>query len=410
MGPPHRTNLCQIVSLFPRRSSCFSLTKGFPTVSTNSNRPANKSGGPDLSQCFVAAPSLATLPPISDSHPKASPGAAQYPNVPVLPETFHDAAPNLLPMIQSRAMVEARSMSISAETPANPGFISMPYAEHLAICIVYDTPNMKLYLTASDVERWGVPVLEISQAAFGNLTQLRNGFRALSNDGRVFRSLEDDTYDATRLLFAPSCFEQLPVRGTHVAMVPHPNVLLVTGDQDAEGLHIVLTEARDVLKDGLAIGPFMFRLSKSGWEPWNPVLSSADRKEFDGLMIDMRDRDYARQQVLWRAHPEKIAPFDELFIATYKHLPRDRPDGLRTVSVWGKHVPSLLPKTDAIAFMIGKKFQGVVPWSIVAAQMEHELEPVGVHPERYTAFSFPTDEQLHDLIQEAVRRGVSQEP
>jgi hypothetical protein len=60
--------------------------------------------------------------------------------------------------------------------------------------------------------------------------------------------------------------------------------------------------------------------------------------------------------------------------------------------------------------MIGKKFQGVVPWSIVAAQMEHELEPAGMHPERYTAFSFPTDERLHDLIQEAVRRGVSQEP
>lgn len=379
-------------------------------MSTNQNRTASKRGGPDLSKCFAAAPSLATLPPTSASHPKASPGVAQYPNVPVLPDTFQEAAPNLLPMIQSRAMVEARSLSISTEAPANPGFIGMPYAEHLAICIVYDTPNMKLYLTASDVERWGVPAPEIYHAAIRNFNHLRHGFRALSNDGRVFCSLEDDTYDATRLLFDPSCFEQLPVRGTHVAMVPHPNVLLVTGDQDPEGLHTVLAEAREVSKDGLAIGPFMFRLSKSGWEPWNPVLSSADRKEFDGLMIDMLDRDYARQQVLWRAHPEKVAPFDELFIATYKHLPRDRPDGLRTVSVWTKYAPSLLPKTDAIVFVIGTKVQGIVPWSIVAAQMEHELEPAGVHPERYTAFSFPTDEQLHDLIQESVRRGVSQQP
>jgi hypothetical protein len=313
-------------------------------------------------------------------------------------------------MIQSRAMVEARSLSISTEAPANPGFISMPYAEHLAICIVHDTPNSKRYLTGSDVERWGVPVLEIAQAGFGNLTQLRNGFRALSNDGRAFRSSEDDTYDATRLLFASSCFEQLPVRGTHVAMVPHPNVLLITGDQDPEGLHIVLTEAREVLNDGLAIGPFMFRLSKSGWEPWNPVLSSADRKEFDGLMIDMLDRDYARQQELLRAHPGAISTLGDPFVATYKYLPRDRPDGLKTVSVWGRDVPSLLPKTDAIAFLDVNGFLGLVPWSIVAAQMEHELEPAGLHPERYTAFSFPTDEQLQALIQEAVRRGVSQQP
>ena len=340
--------------------------------------------------------------------PAASAAAAQPPVTHEMPDTFEEAAPNLMPMIQSRAMAEARGMLISIETPDDRGFISMPYAEHLAICIVHDTPNSKRYLTGSDVERWGVPVPEIFQAAFRNLTQLKNNFRSQFKDGRVFRSFADDTYDATRLLLPRSSFEQLSVRGTHVAMVPHPNVLLITGDQDPEGLHIVLAEAREVLNDGLAIGPFMFRLSKSGWEPWNPVLSSADRKEFDGLMIDMLDRDYARQQKLLREHPDKISALGDPFVATYRYLPRDRPDGLKTVSGWGKYVPSLLPKTDAIAFFNGKEFLGVVPWSLVAAQMEHELVPAGLHPERYTAFSFPTDEQLQALIQEAVRRGVSQ--
>ena len=192
-------------------------------------------------------------------------------------------------------------------------------------------------------------------------------------------------------------------------MVPHPNVLLITGDQDPEGLHMILAEAREELKDGLGVGPFMFRLSKSGWEPWNPVLSSAHRKELDGLVIDMLYRDYALQQNLLRAHPDTLSTLGDPFVATYKHLPRDRPDGLKTVSVWG-NVPSLLPKTDAIAFLNGKEFLGIVPWPIVAAQIEHELEPTGWHPERYTALSFPTDEQLQALIQEAVRRGVSLEP
>ena len=340
--------------------------------------------------------------------PAASAAAAQPPVTHEMPDTFEEAAPNLMPMIQSRAMAEARGMLISIETPDDRGVVGIPYAEHLTICVAHDAPETKCYLTASDVERWGVPVPEIFQAAFRNLTQLQNDFRSQFKDGRVFRSFADDTYDATRLLLPHSSFEQLSVRGTHVAMVPHPNVLLITGDQDPEGLHIVLAEAREVLNDGLAIGPFMFRLSKSGWEPWNPVLSSADRKEFDGLMIDMLDRDYARQQKLLREHPDKISALGDPFVATYRYLPRDRPDGLKTVSGWGKYVPSLLPKTDAIAFFNGKEFLGVVPWSLVAAQMEHELVPAGLHPERYTAFSFPTDEQLQALIQEAVRRGVSQ--
>ena len=371
-------------------------------------RPPRKHSAPDLSRCFVSAPSLAIRHPLNSSQPEP-PVAADQPLVSHrVPHTFEEAAPNLMPMIQSRAMAEARSLLISTETPADRGVIGIPYAEHLAICLVHDAPETKCYLTASDDEKWGVPEAEMFQTAFRNLTQLQNDFRSQFKDGRVFRSFADDTYDATRLLLPHSSFEQLPVRGTHVAMVPHPNVLLITGDQDPEGLHIVLTEARKAPNDGLAIGPFMFRLSKSGWEPWTPVLSSADRKELDGLVIDMLDRDYARQQKLLREHPGAISTLGDPFVATYRYLPRDRPDGLKTVSGWGKYVPSLLPKTDAIAFFNGKEFLGVVPWSLVAAQMEHELVPAGLHPERYTAFSFPTDEQLQALIQEAVRRGVSQ--
>jgi hypothetical protein len=379
-------------------------------VSTNPNHTANKRGGPDLSQCFVAAPSLATLPPISDSHPKASPGAAQYPNMPLLPDTFQEAAPNLMLTVQSRAVAEMRSVAHNMNNPADGGFIGWPYAEHLTICVVYDTADMKLYLTASDVDKWGVSGVEIFQTAYRNLVELPLDFRATFREGRVFRLFADDTYEAARLLLPPPQFEQLPVRGTHVAMVPHPNVLLITGDQDPEGLHIVLREAPKHLREQLAITPSMFRLSNTGWKPWNPELPSADRKEFEGLVLDTLERDYARQQRLLRAQELKKPGNDQLFIASYMQLPKGRSDGLRTLSVWTRNAPSLLPKTDAIAFVTGTEFRGIVPWSVVAAQMENELEPVGTYPARYSALSFPTDEQVRSLIQEAVRRGVSQEP
>ena len=328
----------------------------------------------------------------------------------LMPTAFKEAAPNLMPTILSRAIAEARGLSHNMAAPADGRFVGIPYAEHLKICVVHDTPNTKLYLTASDVEEWGETEAQILETAFRNLTQLQNDFRSQFKDGRVFRSFADDTYDSARLLRPPSFFEQLPVRGTHVAMVPHPNGLLITGDQDPEGLHLVLTAARKFLGDPLAIGPYMFRISQSGWEPWTPEFAPADRREFEGLVLDTLERDYARQQGLLRAQQQKRPPDDQLFIASHMRFSKARPDGLRTLSVWTKNAPSLLPKTDAIAFVSGPKVQGVVPWSVVAAQMEDELEPTGTYPERYSALSFPTDEQLRSLIDEAVRRGVSQEP
>lgn len=355
------------------------------------NRTASKRGGPDLSQCFV---------PVAGDQESLEP---------VIPGTFQEAAPKLMLTIQSRAVAEARSVVHNMNNLADSGFIGWPYAEHLTICVVYDTPNMKLYVTASDVEKWGVPGGQIFQTAYGNLRKLPHDFRSTFRDGRVFGSLADDAYDATRLLLPPSGLGQLAVRGTHVAMVPHPHMLLITGDQDPEGLHVVLTNCRKALKDPLAIGPFMFRLSNTGWEPWNPELPPADRKEFEGLVLDTLERDYARQQRLMQATKQKSPAYGDLVTASYMRL-KDRSDGLRTLSVWTENSPSLLPKTDAILFVAGEEFKGIVPWSVVAAQMEDALEPVGTHPERYAALSFPTDEQLHDLVQESVRRGVSQQP
>ena len=338
--------------------------------------------------------------------PAASAATVQPPVTHKMPDTFEEAAPNLMPTIQSRAIAEARSLLINNETPADRGFVGIPYAEHLAICIVHDTPDTKHYLTTADFEKWDVPVAEIVQTAFRNLGHLKNDFRFPFKDGRVFRSFSDDTYDAARLLLPPSFFEQLPVRGTHVAMVPHPNLLLITGDDDQEGLSIVLREAQQLMTEPLAIGPFTVRRSEVGWEPWSPDYSPEDRRTFDRLMLDTRERDYASQQKVLADCEFARPAADQQFIASYKRLREDVVAGIQTMCVWTKNAPSLLPKTDAIAFVAGTEVKGLVPWSLVADEMKDELKPVGLYPERYAVRSFPTDTQLHMLVEEATRQGV----
>ena len=165
------------------------------------NRISNKSGGRSLSGCCVSSPLF------GGSHMKPPAAAAQPPVPHEMPTTFEEAAPNLMPMIQSRAIAEARSLAHNIDNPADRGFVGIPYAEHLAICVVHDTPDTKLYLTAADVDKWGVPVPDIFQTAFRNLAQLKNGFRSRFKAGRVFRSLADDTYDSSRMLLHRSCFE-----------------------------------------------------------------------------------------------------------------------------------------------------------------------------------------------------------
>jgi len=60
--------------------------------------------------------------------PTAPAAAALRPVTHEMPTTFEEASPNLMPMIQSRAMAEARGLLISIEAAADRGVVGLPYA------------------------------------------------------------------------------------------------------------------------------------------------------------------------------------------------------------------------------------------------------------------------------------------
>jgi hypothetical protein len=363
------------------------------------DRTSNKSSVAHLSGCFTSA-----LPLFGGSHTKPPATAARHPVVHEMPHNFDEAAEKLMPTIQSRAMAEARSLLTNMEDDTKQGFLGIPYAEHLAVCVAHDDAASKRYLTAADLAKWGVAATEVFRTAFDNLKQLPCGFCEHLPDGRVLSSAADDSYDSARMLLL-GLFEQLPVRGKPVVMVPHPNVLMVTGDDDFQGLSMVLKRAKEVLNDPLAIGPFAFRRSEFGWKPWTPDYSPEDRRALDRLMLDTRERDYARQQKVLADREFAKPVANQQFIASYQRLRKDLVTGIQTICVWTKNAPSLLPKTDAIAFVADAEVKGTVPWSLVANEMKYELKPMGLYPERYAVRSFPTDAQLRRLAKAATHQG-----
>jgi hypothetical protein len=385
----------------------FISKKRAEAVINNSNSRPQKTGISDAFANSDSMPALPVSPPINGNRLNPKPALVEPSHEPRLPDTYEEAAAHLMPSVYSRNFVEACRLLAKIKNPDGPEYLYHLYAEDLAVCLVLDMPETKIRLTEADADRWGVPVAELYRRAFENLSKQSFGFHCRFADGRVLKSAADDTYDAARLLL-PSRFNGVPVRGTPVAMVPHPNVLLIAGDDDPEALGILLDEACGQMKDPLAIGPYIFRLTDIGWEPWTPRCSPAELGKFQGLMLETLALDYTRQQQLLREQESRKPAAEQFFIASHGTMPGDRPDGLKTACAWTKNAPSLLPKTDAIAFVAGTKVKGLVPWSIAAAQMQDELEPMNFHPERYAVRSFPTDQQLDEMVQEAVRRGIAQ--
>jgi len=80
------------------------------------------------------------------------------------------------------------------------------------------------------------------------------------------------------------------------------------------------------------------------------------------------------------------------------HLAFEDPQGrLQSYSVWGEGVDSLLPKTDAVAFMRHDKQPLIVDWQKVIDVVGGLMEEVDIYPLRFRVRTFPSDEQLARL-------------
>jgi uncharacterized protein YtpQ (UPF0354 family) len=315
--------------------------------------------------------------------------------MPALPRTFAEARANLLPVVRGRTLFEQAQRVVNGE-PGEPTPIAWkPLRGFLGLGLAFDAPDTLRYLGPDDLARWGVSFDQTLTVALENLRQRSTETLEQLAPGTC-QSPWQDNYASSRLLL-DEVVRRCQVRGEPVALVPHRDLLLITGSDDEDGLRQVAERAQKALMAPRALDGRALRLTSQGWVPFMPERLSNAWDAFRTLELFTRARDYDEQtQQLEKLHEERG---EDIFVAAYTPYQDERGRSI-SYAVWLKGVDALLPRTEVIFFMdpaLGQEAPpvGIARWEEVAKAVGGLLVPVeGLYPERYRVRGFPSEEQL----------------
>jgi hypothetical protein len=312
-----------------------------------------------------------------------------------VPIDFSVARAHLLPVLRHVAGLESVQIESKPEETASVWveFPMQPFSGELAIAVAFDSEHAVQQVGKPVLDKWQRPLNEVVAIALDNLRSKAPPSFDLYAPG-LYVSKYGDYYDASRLLL-PELAWQLAVKGTPVAMVPNRMCLLVTGENDPEGIAAMIAAAEKVLiDDSRPLGSEMFRADDQGWKIWQP--DGANGVRLHNLQLRMRASDYAHQKRALE-HQLKHAG-EDVFVATYTIAQRQGVERLHSFSVLTKGADSLLPKTDLVCLTVLEAKETVsVPWSAFEGVAGHLMEPVSLVLPRYRVRSFPTEGEINQL-------------
>jgi uncharacterized protein YtpQ (UPF0354 family) len=314
---------------------------------------------------------------------------------PRVPKNFAEARHRLLPAIRSRCYYPFSALAAEANGMRGPHLQPLrTIARSAVVSLVLDYPNSMRIVDPEMLSSWGVSADDALDVAVASLrARTEPGLDRIS-DG-LWASAWNDTYDATRLLL-PDVVTSVPVRGRHVAFIPHRGLLLVTGDEDAAALARAAAIIGDSFDEAQVISAVPLVFDGTSWSelflpPSHPAASALRLVE-----LQMIASEYAEQKALLEAVAERRG--DDRFVATF-NATRNRDTGvLSSYTTWSQDLPQLLPKADRIGFVRSRgghpESAGFAEWDDVVRVMGWANKPTNDYPLRYDIQGFPTDEQL----------------
>jgi hypothetical protein len=313
-----------------------------------------------------------------------------------IPGDFQQAKDHILPRVRDRWFFEQLSLNSVGQNGKKWPYL--PLADHLAYEVVYDTPHAVGSVTDDQLKQWGVPLAEALDIARTNLWKMSNEDFECVQPG-LFASTWHDVHDASRLILHDLIW-QLPVKGAHVAMIPHRDLLLVTGLEDAAGLEKMAELAEPLLEDKRCLTPVPVRLEGTKWRTLTAGELPPGCVKLANL-ITMHQAEEYQTQKQWLDKSNE-ATHTDVFVASVLAVQNKQTGRISTIGVWGDGVPTLLPRTDYVAFMTQNPESPVpkdrhVEWELVRQIAGELMEPTDLYPLRWHVKSFPTDEQIRAL-------------
>ncbi|MBN1206928.1 MAG: DUF1444 family protein [Myxococcaceae bacterium] len=317
-------------------------------------------------------------------------------NLPKTPTLYPAARPFLLPVVRPRFYFE--SLKLQGPDSVTGGSVPVvwrPLGTVLGVALVQDTPDAMKYVPPEELAQWGVTSEQAFADALENLRR-RSPEALISLAPGTCQSAWDDSYAASRLLLE-EVIRRCKVRGDPVVLVPHRDVLLITGSRDDEGLLRVAELSQVAYEAPRSVDGRALRRAPEGWVPFLPAKGSKALPALRKLAVESQRREYSAQEEGLNAQHKRQGV--DLFVAEF--IPYEDEHGrVFSQAVWVKGMDTLLPRVDVVIFMDSERGPeappvAVVRWDVVEREAGRLLVPVeGLYPIRYQLKGFPTPEQL----------------
>jgi hypothetical protein len=258
--------------------------------------------------------------------------------------------------------------------------------------IVVDLPNMMKLVTASQLADWEATLDQLESTALANLRARPAAFEQV--EPGLWMSRVGDSYDSARLLLVEE-IRALGLSGNPVALVPNRDLVLLAGSRDARALLAAAEHAAAAAEQPRPVHTIALCLGDEGWSDCSPDVTPEVKLRFHELATLGWAGLYEDQKPVLQ---DRLG--DSVFVASASVV-RDAASGeVFSFATWTRAVPTLLPRTDQVAFAdvdtAGEmKLLGLVPWDRMIAICGPHLTSDGRSPERWaTGHWFPSAEEL----------------
>lgn len=315
------------------------------------------------------------------------------------PQQMSEVRPLLRAIIRSRSSIEeVRLHHLRADgndDAHRPSFL--PFGDDCAVLLALDHPDAISTLTNGPEAAWQLTFEQALAIAMENLRDEADNFTELVQG--VYGGAWADGYDISRALL-PDMLERVPVRGRPVFMMPTRDTLLVTGDNDDDGMQKMVDLCHLAIQNGRLISPHMYHYADKTAARYRPA-SAALAQQLAHLARLLAKSEYDTQKAaLDHIHEEQGK---DIFVANYNLFTQDDdPATSFSLASWTRGVDTSLPRVDRLALVrpdadddIGEV--RVVAWEQAAHLLEPLLAPEDCYPIRYRTLGFPEDAQLAQL-------------
>jgi hypothetical protein len=352
--------------------------------------------------------------------------AAYFTQAAPLLDSLHDSMPYILAHIQPRIFLEATRLSgeimvkkkVGTDGNSAPGqsdgvaFPSQPIGEHFVLLLVRDTPIQLMYLSDKIFGDWQTTLDELLPRAITNLARITpEPFQRVKHG--VYYSHYRDNHDASRLLVKHRV-EECRVKGRPLAFIANRDSLFITGEDDEEGIAVVLPMVAEVLTQPRSMPVFPLVYDGDNWRQYVVPAEHPHKTIIDNMVLTSLNEIYYNQKdLLDQKHQLECA---DVFTASFMLYQRNDSKAYFSCSTWSSGITTYLPECQFVGFVdwagalkegaakgakLQEEKQGevvlTVPWSVVKAVMGEYMQLLDCYPPRYRVVDFPTVEQLAQM-------------